>query len=173
MDVPAPPRDVLVTWYDVDADDAAGLRRQMDASGPLDGNGQRHDAYTSWYVTWEYPFSRDDAGCTTGPVTTSVRVTYTLPRWKTREAAEYGLQVRWRGYIEALLTHENGHRSTGLDAAREIEDVLPRLPPAPTCEELEKAANDAGHRILSKHRTEDTDYDAETRHGATQGAVFP
>ena len=167
------PRDTAIHWYDIEGDTEAELRASLDVTGPEDTGGQRHDAYTAWHVTWRFPFSRSDEGCTTGPVTTDVHITVTLPRWK-GPADETDPVVRhWRLYLDALKVHESGHRETGFSAATDIAEALPVLPPKPTCEEAEEAANGAAREVLERYRKLDTDYDSQTRHGATQGAVFP
>ena len=167
------PSGTMIHWYDIEGDTEAELRAQMDARGPEDTSGQRHDAYTAWHVTWRFPFSRTDEGCSTGPVSTDVHINVTLPRWK-GPADESDLLVRrWRRYLDALKVHESGHRETGFRAATDITETLPALPPKPSCEEAEEAANTKAREVLERYRTLDTDYDSETRHGATQGAVFP
>lgn len=170
---PAWPRDTQLRTYDVEADDARTLRAQLDARGPEDSNGDRHDAYTAWYVTWHYPLQLDEAGCVTGPVSTTVRVTVTVPRWLSRLPPKDPLVERWQRYLEALKTHESGHRETGYAAATAITESLEALPPEPTCEAMETTANEAANRLLEQYRAHDVAYDEETKHGATQGAVFP
>ncbi|MFT3713929.1 MAG: DUF922 domain-containing protein [Archangium sp.] len=166
------PRDTQIKWYDIEGDSEADLRAEMDAKGP-DTDGERHDAYTRWHVTWRFPFVRGEDGCATGPVTTDVRVVVTLPRWLGYADEQEPLMRRWRRYLEALKTHEGGHRDTGFRAASEISEKLAELPPQPNCDEAEEVANAAAMKILESYRKTDVDYDAETRHGATQGAVFP
>lgn len=162
------PQETVIHWYDIEGDTEAELRAQMDAKGP-----EGHDAYTAWHVTWRFPFARADDGCSTGPVTTNVRITVTLPRWRGPVDEGDPLVRRWRRYLDALKEHESGHRETGFRAATDIAEVLPALPPKPTCEEAEEAANAAAMEVLARYRTRDTEYDGETRHGETQGAVFP
>lgn len=162
------PQDTLLHWYDIEGDTEAELRAQLDARGP-----EGHDAYTAWHVTWKFPFLQTEEGCTTGPVTTAVRVNVTLPRWKGPADERDPLVRRWRRYLDALKEHESGHRETGFRAATDITETLPALPPKPTCEEAEEAANTAAREVLERYRAGDIAYDTETRHGATQGAVFP
>jgi predicted secreted Zn-dependent protease len=166
------PTETQVRWYDVEGDSEAELRASLDARGP-ENDGARHDAYTAWYVNWRFPFQQSDEGCSTGPVTTTVRVTITLPRWRGYQDEHVPLMKRWRRYLDALKEHESGHRDTGFRAASEITEQLEALPPRPTCAESEAAANAAAVKVLERFRAVDADYDAETRHGATQGAVFP
>ena len=167
------PRDTAIHWYDIEGDTEAELRVQLDARGPEDSHGQRHDAYTAWHVTWRFPFSQNEEGCSTGPVTTDVHINVTLPRWRGPADERDPVVRRWRRYLDALEEHESGHRETGFRAATDISDTLPGLPPKPTCEAAEEAANATAREVLERYRTADTDYDEETRHGATQGAVFP
>lgn len=166
------PQDTQVHWYEVEGDTEAQLRASLDARGPLDPDGERNDAYTAWHVTWRFPFQQSEAGCTTGPVTSAVRVTMTLPKW--RAPADGGpLLTRWRHYLEALKVHESGHRETGFQAATDITDALEALPPQPTCEEAEEVANATALSVLERYRQRDKEYDEATRHGETQGARFP
>jgi predicted secreted Zn-dependent protease len=157
------PKDTQIHWYDIEGDTEAELREQLDARGP-EIDGSRHDAYTSWYVTWRYPDSHSEAGCSTGPVTADVKVVVTLPRWKGFTDENDPLVRRWRRYLEALKTHESGHRETGFRAA---------LPPQATCELASQVADETARKILDEYRARDVEYDAETNHGITQGAVFP
>ena len=167
------PSDTMIHWYDVEGDTETELRAQLDARGPEDTGGQRHDAYTAWHVTWKFPFSEGAEGCSTGPVTTAVHINITLPRWRGPEDERDPLVRRWRRYLDALKEHESGHRETGFRAATDITETLPALPPKPTCEQADEAANAAAREVLERYRAGDIAYDAETRHGATQGAVFP
>ncbi len=162
------PSGTTINWYDIDGDSEAELRSQLDAKGP-----EGHDAYTRWHVTWRFTYVRSEEGCTTGPVTTDVHINVTLPRWRGPADETDPLVRRWRRYLDALKVHESGHRETGFRAATDITEALPALPPKPTCEEAEEAANAAAREVLERYRKPDTDYDGETRHGETQGAVFP
>ena len=162
------PQGTAIHWYDIEGDTEAELRAQLDVKGP-----EGHDAYTAWHVTWRFPFTQTGEGCTTGPVTTDVHINVTLPRWRGPADERDPVVRRWRRYLDALKEHESGHRETGFRAATDISDTLPGLPPKPTCEAAEEAANATAREVLERYRTADTDYDEETRHGATQGAVFP
>lgn len=167
------PADTQVRWYDINGQTALDMRRQLNQRGPADSDGRHHDAYTEWYVTWRFPFATSEAGCSTGPVSTDIRINVSLPRWLEPVEADQALVAQWRQYLSSLLEHERGHRETGLRAANEISELLPALDPQPTCAEAEAVANELAHSVLNKYRRVDLQYDDETRHGATQGAVFP
>lgn len=167
---PHPDLSVFVdtVYYRVAGSTADELRVQMDRSRP--GN---FDAHTEWYVSWSYPYSEAEGSCTTGPVTISVNITFTLPQWNTPANASEDLVDRWNAYLAALQVHEDGHKGIGIEAANEILQAMNALPAYRFCEELKQAADAAGERVLSEYRQREAIYDQTTNHGATQGARFP
>jgi predicted secreted Zn-dependent protease len=167
------PSDTSVRWYDVAGASESAVRVSLSERGPLDHTGARHDAFTEWYLSWHLTFLVSEPGCATGPVSTSMHVRVTLPRWQPPSMAAPELVARWRTYLDALAWHELGHRERGLEAAAAIEAELPLLEPRASCEETEQLANQAAHQIIERFRQADRDYDEVTQHGATQGAVFP
>jgi len=166
------PADTQVHWYDVTGATAAELRAQLELRGPEDAAGARHDAYTEWYVTWHFPMVMTESGCSAGPVATTLRVMVSFPRWQAAPVVDQGLLDQWERYLAALFQHESGHRDTALRAAHEISEVLGAFEQLPTCPEPEVVAS-AAHAVVEKYRKADVEYDEETRHGETQGAVFP
>ena len=72
---------------------------------------------------------------------------------------------RWRRFIAALRTHEAGHARYAYEHVGDVKAVLS----GPSCANA-SAAGEAAIRRIAQH---DVTYDLETRHGATQGAVFP
>jgi predicted secreted Zn-dependent protease len=165
---------VGLRFYEVTGNSATGLRAQLDRLGPVSKSGRRFDGRTDWEVRWNYSYLDSAGGCRIDGVTLAVNVVFTLPRWSTAMAAPPVLRQRWGAYLEALQQHEDGHRDIALAAAREIELEIRalsqnRLP----CAALPATIDALGRRILGKHQSADDEYDARTRHGAVQGAVFP
>ncbi len=165
--------DPSIHWYDVSGSTRPELRARLDELGPFDIDGKRHDAYTEWFVSSHLSFVEVPEGCKVAAVSTSVRVTVTLPRWEANDESDPVLVGQWRDYLDALWVHENGHRDTGAKAAAEIEAVLPTLPARPSCADAESVAKQAASELLARHRMADRTYDEETHHGAMQGASFP
>ncbi len=160
-------------YYDIDGKSAPDIRKKLNSRGVRWTDGKVYDAVTRWYVRWNYRYEKVDGRCRIASVTTHVEVVIKMPRWTGREKADDTLKDHWDGYIGALHEHELGHRSFGVRAATEIEEVISRLDPQLDCASLGAAANAAGHRVLDKYRREEIAYDRNTRHGFTQGAVFP
>jgi predicted secreted Zn-dependent protease len=162
-----------VERYPIRGTSEAELRIEMSAKGPLGASGRRFDGYTRWNINWRYQYRQDGASCGISTVTTDVKVTTTLPEWSDERAAPERLRTRWREYLAALTEHENGHRTHGMDAAREIDRGIAALSAQASCGVLGNAANDLGNQIIRQYNERDLDYDRRTGHGLTQGTRFP
>jgi predicted secreted Zn-dependent protease len=166
---PLPETTEETSTYDIEGSTASQLRASLDRLGPVI-DGARYDARSIWKVNWSYKFERGQGGCSLKNVSTTVKVTFILPRWP-GENPEVG--PHWQRYLSALLTHEKGHARIGIDAARFIVSALQALPPGRDCEVADSLAAAAAREELELARDWERDYDAQTRHGATQGATFP
>ncbi len=162
-----------VEHYDISGSTPADLRREMSAKGPQGAGGRRFDGYTRWHVSWRYQYSNKTGGCAIASVTTSAKVTITLPRWTNEGSAGGSTRQQWARYLATLEEHEQGHRRNGIDAANEVDRAIAAMPPAGSCDALGANANALGMSILQKYNQRDLDYDRDTNHGATQGARFP
>jgi predicted secreted Zn-dependent protease len=162
-----------VEHYDIAGTTPADLRREMNANGPRGAGGRRFDGYTRWRMSWRYRYHNRGGGCSIASVTTSVKVTMTLPRWTNESQASAAVRQHWARYLATLEQHEQGHRRHGMDAAAEIDRAIAALPKAATCDALGAEANATGLRIVRQYNQRDLDYDRDTEHGATQGARFP
>jgi predicted secreted Zn-dependent protease len=165
--------DAEIVYYDVAGGSARELRRQMDANGPLGEGGKRVDGYTEWKVVWSYRYSPAADGCKFTEFGITVTATITLPRWTAGDGSPSALIKKWQSYIAALRLHEDGHYSHGVRAGEEIKSLGQSLRTSNGCSTLVSLFNDQAASILEKYREADAAYDADTRHGRTQGAVFP
>lgn len=160
-------------YYEVGGESAEDVRHMMNRRGVRWKDGKTYDAVTRWHVRWTYRYERTDGRCRISEVTTYVDVVIRLPLWNAGDECPQSLRNQWDSYFSALHRHELGHRRFGIDAAEEIEEAISRLNPELDCADLETAANELGKRILERYRREEVAYDRSTRHGYTQGAVFP
>ncbi len=103
-------------------------------------------AYARWDVRW------------TGKCKLSVTLKYTYPKWTNISAAPKSTQKAWKRMMTALKKHEQGHGQHGINAAREIE---------------KHGCGKNSNAIISKWGRQDKKYDAQTRHGITQGVKLP
>ena len=162
-----------VERYAIEGATPADLRRDMNNKGPQGAGGRRFDGYTRWFVSWRYQYNNTGGGCSIASVTTSVKVTMTLPQWGDESRASSATREQWARYLAALELHEQGHRHHGIAAANEVDRAIAAMPPAGSCDALGKNANALGMSVLRKYYQLDLDYDRDTGHGASQGARFP
>lgn len=144
-----------------EARDEMNRRRPVGSSGPF-------DALTTWSVSWHYPHLQDHGSCRLGPPRVAVTITTTLPRWE-----EAGPNRDWQRYFAALREHERGHAQNARAAGQAVLETLRKVPPSRSCGELDEAATRESKDTLRSFNAEDAAYDHRTRHGETQGAIFP
>ncbi|HIK55962.1 MAG TPA: DUF922 domain-containing protein [Synechococcales cyanobacterium M55_K2018_004] len=169
-----PKVSVRTITYNIVGDTAEALRSQMSQFGPEDRNtGRRFDGFTSWNVDWKYTYKTIHGECFIERPVVKTDIEITLPKWIPSSSAQTGLVERWNRYIAALTEHENGHRDHGILAGRAVAQMLSQLQGTSSCQELVTLADQSGAQIVQRYAQADMDYDRETGHGATQGAVFP
>ena len=159
-------------YYEITGSSARELRKAIDRLRPTDAKGERFDAHTKWDVRWRYQLTLGERSCALREFGTSVQILITLPNWARRPAGS-ALAARWERYSEALSEHEREHVAIGVRAASAIQERVSALEAAPTCQLLEQSIKTKAESILDEFRAEEATYDRRTRHGATQGALFP
>ncbi len=160
------------TYYSISGATSHDLRAQMEKAGPEAKSKGEGDASTKWGVRWRFGLQKVSGGCRIHDVTTSVNVTFIMPRWKNAAKVSPELRERWQNNMKALQNHEDGHRDLGIKAAQEIESVLSGLGPMRSCSEMERTANATANEILNSYKKKEEYYDILTIHGKTQGASF-
>jgi len=161
------------TYYSIYGETESYLRAEMDAKGHLSDNGERYDGYTNWNIAWNYPYSQTSQGCSSGPISVSVSVEMILPKWENFDSGPESLKSKWNTYISSLTLHENGHKDIAYAGGEEIYNTLSSYGSYSSCNELEAQLDQKGESIRDKVDQDSEAYDAQTNHGATQGATFP
>lgn len=158
-------------YYEVAGSSEQELRAAINKQRPKDRAGERHDAVTSWDVRWKFRYVTVAEGCALESLATTLEVVTILPRWPNRQSG--ALTQRWDKYIAALEAHEDEHLQIGLRAARLVHARLSTSEVARSCPILEERINSQAKTIVDQFLSEDAEYDRRTKHGASQGALFP
>jgi predicted secreted Zn-dependent protease len=161
---------VAMIYYDVHGRTARELAGEMRRLGPKTAQGAFFGE-THWDIHWQTRSKNVGAYCEITDVQVRMEATMTLPRWTPPPDTEPGLLGQWKTYLAALETHEVGHKEIAARSAREIEDVLRRY--TGNCLSLNAETRRLTDPVLQRLEAEQAQYDATTRHGATQGAIFP
>lgn len=160
-------------YYEITGSSEKELRNQMCKKGCTWDDGRTYDSVTSWYWTWNYATDGAAAACSAGDFSIMLEITYRFPKWVRTEEAPQPLVDKWEDYMHKLTLHEKGHRDRVLDAAEEFYGEVVRLPPSLSCAERDKHVRALSSHLMANLNTSQQKYDSETRHGATQGALFP
>ena len=159
-----------VTYYDVHGSTYAELRADMRRSGPkIDGGSFVGETRSPMRWSWRSE-SIGGGSCAMRDVRVSVNAQILLPRWTPPANVDSSLVSEWKRFIAALETHEAGHKDISARAGHDLENQLRGM--TGLCSQLGTRASDIARRILDKADADQKRYDAETRHGITQGTGF-
>ena len=156
--------NATMQYYDIAGATEGELRAELNAKGPVGYDGYRGDATTQWFIGWTWP-GYGTSFCTVSAPAVSYQITVIFPRWRAPASAPPALTAKWTDFEQALGEHERGHVDFVVTHYNSVSAAIERA----SCATAEAAAQDA----LKPIRQHDIDYDAETNHGATQGARFP
>jgi predicted secreted Zn-dependent protease len=136
-------------------------------------DGKKYDSLTSWEIQWDHEYGRNSRTCEVNSFMPIVNITFRYPKWKRTEEASQSLMEKWDRYLENLIAHENGHRDMVVETMNDLSHAVAQLPPAPSCDDLDRNVRALFRKYLAKMNKDQLEYDKTTKHGATQGAVFP
>ena len=160
----APPAEVRIDYYEV---------RGVDFNAVLGSmmSGRQYAGRTDWLLSYQSQPRMAAGACKAESVTTKLTLSMTLPHWSPPPGAAGDLAGRWERFMSALRLHEDGH----VQNARNIESAVKRALLALSstdCGALDSAMRARFDQLLEQGRAADRDYDRQTDHGKTQGAVF-
>jgi predicted secreted Zn-dependent protease len=157
--------------YEVRGRTAGELLASLRAAGPRQG-GRRYFGLHQWHLTWQFRWEREGPWCTVHRVTVTLRAETLLPRWAAPPDAESDLRRAWDRFLSALRSHEAGHRDLATSAARAVRQAVLADGPV-SCGVVADRANATARAVVGDYNRRNAVYDDDTRHGATQGAVWP
>jgi Predicted secreted Zn-dependent protease len=159
-----------VTYYDIQGRTLAELSAEMRRLGPkVDGTSYVGETRSPMRWSWRTE-STAGSTCTIRNIVVSVNAQILLPRWTPPAGVDSALVTEWRRFIAALETHEAGHKDITARAGSTIEEQLRGL--SGSCTMISARATDIARVIADQEAGEQRRYDAETRHGLTQGTTF-
>lgn len=136
-------------------------------------DGQKYDSLTSWDMKWDHGYDQASRTCTVTAFKPIVEITFHYPKWKRTDEAPRSLMEKWDRYLKNLTIHENGHRDRVVKAAEDLSRDVAQLPPATTCADLDRNVRALFRKRMEIMNKDQREYDEITKHGITQGAVFP
>lgn len=141
------------------------IEREIHERTPIVKDGLKYNGHTHWHVSWTFKWKKINGRCQISEVNTFLTVKYTMPRIPDDHLVNTEVQHSFNEYYDSLFNHEQGHRDSGLFAARDIEKSLASLGLFKDCNSLETKANMISEKIIQKYNNRDRDYDKKTNHG--------
>jgi len=164
---------VTTRHYQVQGNDSASIRNNINRLGPTGKSGKRFHAYTQWNIRWNYRWVESNRQCKINRVEVAVDIDILLPELVADDQQAASLQQGWDRYYQALQKHEHQHRDFGIAAAREMEQKLQTLDGWMDCDELEKTADQLANEVIDHYAEKEREFDRRTDHGAKDGVVLP
>jgi predicted secreted Zn-dependent protease len=124
------PKDVQLSYYEVEGADQASLLAALNARGVTQGQA-------SWKLSYQYAPKRGMRECTVGPVSTKLELGMTLPRWTPPTGTAPELIARWERFLKALVAHQSARLEHARELERSLGPALAALQPARDCATLD------------------------------------
>lgn len=162
-----------IETYKVQGIDENSLRSSLNTNSPCKQDGKVFDAFTTWFVKWNFNWHYKDGVYCISSARSNVEVKFVLPEWENYSEASPKLKTKWDTYMKALKEHEDGHRNLGVEASKAVLSAIKNVPHRSSGEQIKIAANATANRVLENYRAQEREYDRRTGHGAKTGAIFP
>ncbi|MDP1976300.1 DUF922 domain-containing protein [Undibacterium sp.] len=158
--------------YPVRHEVGTSLARAINSATPVSVGHMKYYSHTRWDMQWRYTYDKtsDLRTCKVKSLYVTLKATITLPELSSKDDK---VIAQFNNYLQALKKHELGHLQIAQEAAKKIESNLLAHPALPSCEILKAALNENGLALTEEAKTQGVQYDAQTRHGQTQGAYLP
>ncbi len=147
---------IRTEYYDVQGLTDSEIRANLDAHQRKTHGFGGHDGMTTSNFHWW-----------ASPPRVQGEIVYHMPHWTDEERAPATLREKWGRFIKALQIHEDGHRQIIENETIAIEQALLSADRS----KQSRLSHDINILMGSFDRKQ-LDYDKETQHGKTQGAVF-
>ena len=168
---PAVRTRVTVETYNVTGDTAGDVLVSMLAGGPQPGDDVFFGLTTA-ETHLRYDTTPVAGGCVLADVSVDLTLTIMLPAWSPTSPPDAQLVRDWGGFRRALADHEDRHRQIAEAGAQRLARALAGLR-RDSCPATKAEARRRVQRIEADVSAAQRQYDAETGHGRTEGAVWP
>ena len=157
--------------YRISGQSVQEIRKAIDACSLRSSIAGSYHAITARRIDWSYGFTQTGDVCSLTNVKIGLNISQLLPDFSPTANTPQSVVDAWNTYHTNLVLHENGHVEVATRYVHELNADLNALGTMP-CATLQTQAKSLIDAKLHALNTEDTLYDQQTNHGATQGAVL-
>ncbi len=167
--------NLAIATYAVRGSTLNALSASLDDNALADPHedNSRYYARTDWHLGGNWYWKSTTRGCEVDHGEVTMQMTMTLPIMQQQTGVPAAVQTRWNRFIDNTIEHESGHVRIALEGARVYQRDLGNFRATADCGTLKSKLADLFDRVFSSIDEENVRYDAETKHGVNQGAVFP
>lgn len=158
------------TYYQVYGSSMNDLRAAVE-NCPLRAAAGNFHAETAYGLNWSYSMTASGSACTLADVRVGVHVTQYFPLFVATATTRSSVSNTWNTYATNLKTHEDGHTAIDIAYAQRITTALQQLTTS-NCSTIDQRVQTTVNTYVSELNNANNQYDAQTNHGATQGAVL-
>ncbi|MBU5614210.1 DUF922 domain-containing protein [Geomonas azotofigens] len=158
-------------FYDISGKTVDDLVQEIRHNGTKWNDGKVYSAMTNWDIHYKYEVACQNGRYSVKSAATRVDILYNMPRLNLATCAP-DLVGAWSNYVTRLQSHEFGHKDLAVKAASEVNEMFGTLPSFGSEEELAAEIIKRTEEKFKKLKEIQVEYDHDTRHGETQGAVL-
>lgn len=158
-------------FYDISGRNMDDLREQIILNGTKWNDGKVYSAMTNWDIHFKYQVACQDGRYSVKSASTRVDILYQMPRLN-QATCPPDLAGVWNDYYSHLQKHEFGHKDLAVKAASEVNEIFATLPSFGSEEELAAEITRLTTEKFQRLKEIQVEYDHDTRHGETQGAIL-
>lgn len=161
--------NVEYRYYDISPKTPEEIQIEMTRQSPLKRvrgafNTRTIWARTDWEVKWSYLTIGNIDRCQIDDVKVRAHIVYNLPRLS-QDVSDQNTIEAFNRYLKALTAHERTHAQNGINAARDIEKAMNKIPPQRDCLMIARITKRIGKHYINKYVYEDQRYDYMTHNG--------
>lgn len=159
-------------FYEINGEKLQDLQEQIRLYGTKWTDGKVYSAMTNWDIHYKYDVSCENGRYSVKSVDTSVDIVYHMPRVSSSDKLAPELSTVWNQYLACLQRHEFGHKNLAVQTASELNEIFASLPSFSSERALAAEITRRSEEKFKTLKQSQIDYDHETRHGETQGAIL-
>lgn len=164
-----------VVTYTVTGKTTQELSKSLEAHAVADPHEPGSDFYaqTEWRISTKWSSKIAGNNCELERADVSVQITVTLPALADPTGIALDAANRWNTFVANTVRHEKEHVTRALNGVRDYQTEIGNLAPQTDCNGVRSKLDDLFRFHSSQIDRVNIEYDTETNHGMSQGAVFP
>ncbi|CAG0957140.1 hypothetical protein ANRL3_00630 [Anaerolineae bacterium] len=164
-----------VVTYTVTGKTTQEMSKSLEAQAIADPHepGSDYYAQTAWRISTKWSTKIAENNCELERADVSVQLTVTVPALTDVNGITPDALSRWNKFVANTITHEKGHVTRTLNGVRDYQIEIGNVAPQTDCNGMRSKLDDLFRFHSNQIDRVNSEFDTETNHGTSQGAVFP